>query len=223
MRKTIKAVYVVIRELLWPCLEGEVKQPKYLTATEIIDRLKKEQDKDKINSFIEMSKEIAEREEKRRSTVEAKATTLIGATGFTITIIVSFGKPLFFEIADNSDPDLFSIYIFSFFFLLSILYFSRSILFSLKALSRKGFHTLKHKDVIEMEGLSATDYIKKIAGIILENTSNNYRIVNEKVDWMVMSQEYFKRGAFSIIIVALILAFKVFIHYLSKYINLLCI
>ena len=210
---------MAIREFLWPLLEGEPQKPVVRPASEILEQLKKETDSEKIKRFLEISQEISEREEKRRTTVESKATTLLGATGFTITLIVSFGKPLFVDISSSSDVDLFTAYVFSFFFLLSILYFSRTIHFSLKSLGRKGFHTLRHKDVIEMNGLSAVEYDKKIAATILENTSNNYPIVNEKVEWMVMSQEYFRRGVFSVIVAALILSVKVYIFYLVQYIK----
>jgi multisubunit Na+/H+ antiporter MnhB subunit len=219
MWKIIKKIYIEVREFLWPVLEGEPKKPNVRSASQILDQLKKEIDSDKIKRLFEVSKEISEREEKRRATVESKATTLLGATGLTITLIVGFGKSLFVDYANSPDIDLFTVYIFSFFFLLSILYLSRSIHFSLKALSRTGFHTLRHKDVTEMDGLSAGDYDKKIAATILENTSNNYPIVNEKVDWMVMSQEYFRRGVFSVIVAALILSVKVYIFYLFLYVK----
>jgi len=219
MWKMLKRVYFEVREFLWPLLEGEPKKPQVRSASQILEQLKTEQDADKVKRLLEISKEISEREEKRRTTVESKATTLLGATGFTITLIVSFGKSLFVDLESSSDVNLFTVYIFSFFFLLSIVYFSRTIHFSLKSLSRKGFHTLKHKDVIEMEGLSAVEYDKKIAATILENTANNYPIVNEKVDWMVMSQEYFRRGIFSVIVAALLLSLKVYIFYLLQYIK----
>lgn len=213
-------VYHEIRDFLWPRLEGEPIKPKPHSASQILKQLQNETDPGKITRLLEISKEMFENDEKRRATVESKATTLLGATGFTITLIVSFGKPLFFDLTNSSsDIEVSTAYTFSFFFLLSILYFSRTIYFSLKSLSRKGFSTLSHKDVVGMQGLSSVEYDKKIAATILANTGNNYPIVNEKVDWMVMSQEYFKRGVFSIILVALLLSTKAYIFFLFRYIN----
>lgn len=219
MWKKIKIIYIETREFLWPSLEGDPNKPELHLASEVLDQLKNETDSDKIDRFLEISQEMSEREEKRRTTVESKATTLLGATGLTVTLIVSFGKPLFFDSAASSDVNIFAVYTFSFFFLLSILYFFRAIHFSLKSLSRKGFHTLQHQDVVNMNGLSSVEYDKKIAATILTNTRNNYSVVNEKVDWMVMSQEYFKRGVFSVIIVTLILSTKVYIVFLLKYVR----
>lgn len=209
------------REFFWPLLEGEAKQYEQLSTEQILSKMKEESEKEKIDELIEMSKDIFEREENRRSTIESKATTLLGATGLTITLIVNFGKPLFLEPTNTAQLDKFTIYILSIFFIVSIVYFSNSIRFAFKALGRRGYYALYPKDVIEMKDQSSADYRKKIAAIILEKTIKNYSIVNEKVDWMVMSQEYFKRGIFSIIIVALMLSVRVFLNYLSKYLVLM--
>ncbi len=198
-----------IREFFWPLLEGEAKH--YQIAVEKIqEALKDEKDKNKIDELLGLSKSLYDREENRRSTVEAKATTLLGATGLTTTLIVSFGKSLFFEFDKLGTLTAFA---FALFFIITLLYFWRTISYSLRALSRSGFQTMLPHEIIEMKDTDECEYKKKIATLILDKTAKNYPPTNVKVDWMVMSQEYFKRGIHTIIIGTIVLSLLVILHW----------
>jgi hypothetical protein len=198
-----------LREFFWPLLEGEAKH--YQIAPEKIqEALKDEKDNKKIDELLDLSKSIHDREEKRRSTVEAKATTLLGATGLTTTLIVSFGKSLLFEFEKLGALTAAA---FAVFFIVTLLYFWRTIAYSLRTLSRSGFQTMLPHEIIELKGMDESDYKKKMAALILGKTAQNYPPTNVKVDWMVMSQEYFKRGIYTIIIGTAVLSLLVVLHW----------
>ncbi len=219
MFKLLINMYKYVREFFFPILEGEASQYPHLSAEQICDQLASEEDEAKALKLLDLSKDIHEREEKRISTVESKATTLLGAAGLTIALIANFGKSLLFEADNLKSIEVFTVYSFSLMFILTIIYFLISIRYSLKALSRKGFLTLTPIDVIDIYAKPSVEYYKRISSLIMENTIRNYVTSNEKVDYMVMAQEYFKRGIFSIIIVTLFLSARVFINYLMVYIS----
>lgn len=219
MSKELISAYKAIREFFFPILEGEAIHYEQLTADEISTRIGTDVS-NRSDRLIELSKDIYNREEDRRSNVESKANTLLSATGLTIALIANFGKSLFFDADNLGKYDQFTVYIFTLFFTLTIIYFMVSIVYAIKTLTRRGYHSLYPKDILDMTA-SADDYDKRIASLILEKTIKNYVVVNEKVDSMMMSQEYFKRGIVSIVIVTLILSSKLFLNYLTKYLNLL--
>ncbi|MCL4476569.1 MAG: cell division protein ZapB [Nitrospirae bacterium] len=199
-----------IREFFWPLLEGEAKH--YQIAPEKIqEALKDEKEKGKVDELLSLSKSIHDREEERRSTIEAKATTLLGATGLATTLIVSFGKSLLFEFEKLGALTATA---FAVFFLVTLLYFWRTIAYSLRALSRSGFLTMLPHEIIELKGIDECEYKKRMAAVILDKTAKNYPPTNVKVDWMVMSQEYFKRGIYTIIIGTIVLSLLVVLHWI---------
>lgn len=208
-----------MREFFFPILEGVASQYPQLSAEQICKKLDSTSDAEKSSKLLELSKDIYEREEKRRSTVESKATTLLGAAGLTVALIANFGKPLIFESDEYLKTEPFTIYAFSLIFILTTVYFLISIHYSLKTLSRKGYHSLYPLDIIEIYNLSKDEYYRRISSLVLEKTIKNYVTGNEKVDYMVLAQEYFKRGIFSIIIITIFLSARVFINYLKAYIT----
>jgi len=198
-----------IREFFWPLLEGEAKHYQ-ITPEKIQEALKEEKDKEKINELLALSKAIYEREENRKSTVEAKATTLLGATGLTITLIVSFGKSLFFEFEKLGALTASA---FAVFFIITLLYFWRTITYSLRAISTSGYETMMPGEIIEVKETNEEEYKKKMAELILDKAAKNYPNTNVKVDWMTMSLEYFKRGIYTIIIGTIVLSLLVILHW----------
>jgi hypothetical protein len=198
-----------IREFFWPLLEGEAKHYQ-IDITALVDSLEEETDKGKIDELLGLSKLIHDREEKRRRTVEAKATTLLGATGLTTTLIVGFGKTPLFQ---YDGLGTLTSFVFVGFFIITLLYFWRTITYSLRALRRSGYETMLPHEIIEMKGTDEFSYKKKMAMLILAKTATNYRPTNEKVDWMVMSQEYFRRGIHTIIIGMIVISLSVILHW----------
>lgn len=205
-----------IREFFWPLLEGE--PPKQNESSVDIILLKLGEKQDNAARLLEISKDICEAEDKRLSTVEAKATTILGATGLIVVLIANFGKSLFFENSHNNSDKDFAVYLFSVVFAVSIIYFFRAVYFALKAISRRGYHRIGPSELISnFKYDNKWTYDTRIAAFILEKTQKNFSIVNEKVDYMVMSQEYFKRGILIILFVAIILSLKPFLPFLLDF------
>lgn len=193
-----------LREVLWPVLEGEATRYP-LKAEEIIASLEGETDKEKLDKLLELSKGIYQDEERRRAVAESKATTLLGATGLTMALIVGFGKSLIFDQVSKGGQR-FGLYVFTVAFVITMIYFSRAIHYALKTLGRAAYESMTPKDVIEIKGLSAADYGKTIATAFLAKTITNYAVVNEKVDWFVMSREYFLRAIYTIVLATILLS-----------------
>lgn len=197
-----------IREFFWPLLEGEPYIKKKVSIDDILCQLG--ENKENAARLLEISKDINKAEDERIKTVEAKATTILGATGLIITLILNFSKELFLRYPQNICS-----YFISAFFVITILYFFQAVSFALKAVSRKGYHQISPNEVISnFKSDNNYTFDTRIAAFILEKTQNNYAIVDEKVDYMVMSQEYFRRGLYVILFIAIILYLKPFLVFL---------
>ena len=146
-------------------------------------------DKD-INITYNLALSYFEKEEERKNSIESKSTIFIGTLGVTITIILAISKLLSENFTFNNA------------FLLTILvlvslYLCRAVWFSIKVLERRSYNCLSHKDFVTNEN---KQYLKGLIVKLVNATNNNSSIINEKVDYMTMAQEYFKRAIVTIII-----------------------
>lgn len=199
-------------------LEGE--PPKQNDSSVDIILYKLGENQENAERLLEISKDICEAENKRLNTVEAKATTILGATGLIVVLIANFGKSLFFEDSHSTPDKDFAVYLFSIIFSLSIIYFSRAVYFAIKTISRRGYHKINPNELISnFKHDTKWTYDMRIAAFILDKTQKNFSIVNEKVDYMVMAQEYFKRGILIILFVAIILSLKPFLPFLLNFLQ----
>lgn len=193
-----------IRGFFWPLLDPplEKSHQKVSIADITIDDMH-------IDTAYKLAMSSYSEEEDRKKTIESKSTIFIGTLGVVITIILGVSKFV-------SEKPSFKNGILLTAFVIISLYLCRSLWFSIKALERKGYHRLSHNDFIS---LTQEDYLKSLIVKIINYTNSNSVVINEKVDYMVMAQEYFKRA----IVTIFICSFLVFlIFFLRFYIDINC-
>lgn len=187
-----------IREFFWPPLDPlptNRKKPEEISINDI------DVPDENIETTYSLALSYYKQEEERKSSVESKSTIFIGTLGVTITIILAVAKLLSDSFTFNNS------------FLLTMLvfvslYLCRSLWFSIKALERKEYHCLNYNDFVTSKNSS---YLKGLIVKLINNTNKNSITINEKVDYMTMAQEYFKRAVVTIIIYNFFFLFFYFI------------
>jgi len=170
-----------IREFFWPLLEAD-KTDKHKSSNVINEedlKITKEED---LKLSYDWAIKFYEGEEKRRSNVEGKSTIFIGTVGFIITILLNITK----DLSSSSEPLFFNAFAFS----IITIYLSRVVWFAIKVLQRRGYHTISPKSFISASGNFKKNLIVKLVNC----TRKNSIVINSKVDYMTMAQEYFKRA-----------------------------
>lgn len=191
-----------IRELLWPLLEPLKKsQPK---AIDLADCKFQTED---TNFLLESIEKYSQSEEDRRKAVESKSTIFIGSFGIAVTALFIVAK----GIVIDSNLGLFDQAILTCLAVL-IIYLLRTIWFSIKVLERRAYKTVGFPNFL----LSDTpDKKRKFIIEIYNNIHENQSIINLKVDYMVMAQEYFKRVVVALVISLAVLTFGLFFSFIN--------
>lgn len=208
-------IFKKIKRNIWPIFAEDDEEQKKKNA----DTQKKYGDKDSILNQIAYiteedyakqitatAKELVEDERDRLKTVEGKAVTLLSATGLIISLIVNFSKEIKSAIVGSPSKIIGTIILL--FFLLTIIYFLRSVWYSLKTLGRKGYHQLDVKDIIDPNLKNKIEYFKKIGSVMIASRVKNYDVINEKVEFVVTSHKYFKRGIICLVIMGFLYMFS---------------
>lgn len=185
-----------LREVFWPLLESIEPQE----ITKIKQRDLKLQDAD-LDLALSLAKDSYSDEEKRLSQIESKSIVFIGSFSVAISIILAVANSL---LSKTPSFNLMSV-LTACILIVTVIYLCRVLWFSIKALSRGTYHRLGHTDFIDDKG-SEVSYKKELIILFVNCTANNSRTINEKVDCMVMAQEYFKRSVISILIFTILLA-----------------
>lgn len=187
-----------IREFFWPLLDPPLENQNLgVSITEVTI------EDENIYTAYELSISYYKEEEDRKKAIESKSTIFIGTLGVTITIILGLAKLLSDSFSFNNGILLTALIIIS-------LYLCRSLWFAIKALERKGYHRLSHNDFISLKEES---YLRSLIVKIINYTNKNSVVINEKVDYMVMAQEYFKRA----VVTVFICNFLVLLIYFSRF------
>jgi len=181
-------------------------QKKYGNKDVILDQMVHITDEDYAKQFAETAEELFEDERDRLKTIEGKAVTLLGATGLIISLIVNFTKEIKATIAESSSPIIGLII--GAIFLLTIVYFLRSTWYSLKALGRQGYHQLDVKDIMDPTLDNKIKFFKKIGSIMIASRVRNYDVINNKVEFVVTSHKYFKRGVICLVVLGFLYMFS---------------
>lgn len=184
--KKLRSLLFRIRELLWPLLESE-NEIKCNEKT-IEECLWNKNEESMILEYIEI---YSKREENRNTKIESKSMIFIGTFSVTIALLTLLIKDINIDSATNTPRQMFLIGA----IILIIIYLCRAIWFSIKALERREYHALGFPDFMFS---NSTEKKKKIILKCYNNTKKNQRIINLKVDYMTMAQEYFKRAIFCI-------------------------
>ena len=190
----------VIREFLWPLLTKDENEEKPGFKLESVTVKAENLDK-----ALELMLKIYESEDERNKNVESKASFFIGTISVLTTIAVGFTTILIKESTFKA----------SLFFLLLLLfvmtiYMVRTVWFAVKALERRNYFSLSAKDFLNSAAYEA--YTRQIISSVAVILMKNEDTINDKVNNMVMAQEYFKRA----IVVVGVYAFFLVLFYFSQ-------
>ena len=180
------------REVFWPLLEKAEESEIQEVSQADID-LKSEAD---IRIAYELAQKSYYDEQDRNKTIETKSVIFIGSIGFVVTFIIGItnllltGQGVYFN-AITAGMVLVAIVL--------IAYFIRSSWYSIKALTRQRFQVLHFKDIIKGD----KNYPKEMIAKILNISKANAKIINFRVDYMTMAQEYYKRAIVTLFIYCL--------------------
>ena len=189
-----------IREFFWPLLakdENEEK-PGLNPESKLVQA-------ENLNKALELMLKIYESEGERSKNIESKASLFIGTISVLTTIAVGFTTIL---IKESS----FKVSLFMLLLLLFVMtiYLVRTVWFAVKALERKSFFSLSEKDFLN--SATGETYTRQIISSIAVILKKNEDTINNKVNNMVMAQEYFKRA----IVVVAIYSLSLVIFYFSQ-------
>lgn len=199
-----------IREFFWPLLEKDtIKSPENLDPEEIKIH------SDQLERTLNLSINCYENENERKKTIEGKSSLFIGTISIITSVIIGVTTVLV-----KSDDFKNSVLLLAFLLFFLTLYMARTIWFSVKALERKSYNTLTIDDLLINE--QKDQYYKKLIAEISNKMRKNSLIINTKVDYMTMAQEYFKRSIIIVVIYAftllILLVLKLGIEF-SNFIN----
>jgi hypothetical protein len=187
------------REKVWPLLESLDNS----LPTQIREENITLADEENLKTAYDWAVKYYESEDKRSSSVEAKSTIFIGAVGFLITILLTITKDL---LTTSGFQGLVSVMAFS----IIIIYLCRVVWFAIKALERNNYHRMGYNDF----AIEYDNYRKRLIITLINYTKKNAEIINRKVEYMTMAQEYFKRAIWAIAIYSVLLI--IFVLYKNK-------
>ena len=187
------------RELFWPLLEplNQVDFKPIHTDDLVIEE-------NDLDLCWDLTLRYYDSEEDRRNSIETKSTIFISAIGFVIAILLSMATDLLLN-SNIKAGFLTSFSILMWVFI--VVYFCRTVWFSIRALERQGYHRIGYKDITT----GRENYRKILITEVINKTRKNSLTINLKVDNMVMAQEYFKRGVVAAVIYSLVVGIYGFI------------
>ncbi len=164
-----------ICELIWPRLEGDAST--YSHRIESLDI----QDEEILQKGVDFALAMYQQQKDRVSTIESKSMVFIGFFGAVIAIISFVIKDVLF-VADKGSIELLSLIYLS----VLVIYILQVMRYSVRALERRSYQSLN-------EDIFLQDSNEKIIINMLNTIKGNYDVINLKVDYMVMAQEFTKR------------------------------
>lgn len=186
-----------IREIFWPLLEPPLKEKTASTVSPEDIKLTG----DDLDKCYDLAVKYYEDEDDRKSSVESKSTIFISAIGFTTAILLSVTKDL---VLSTSIDFTSATYIYLVLLVIIVIYMARAVWFAIKALERRAYHSLTYKVIINKD--NDKEYATAVITKLINFTIKNHRVVNLKVDYMVMAHEYFKRAIVAVVIYSITLA-----------------
>lgn len=182
-----------IREIFWPLLEKDK-----ITTPEILKPEDIKVDSGQLERTLNLILDCYEAENDRRKTIEGKSSLFIGTISIITSILIAVTTLLV-----KSEDFKNSLLILTFLLFCLTLYMARTIWFSIKALERKSYSSLWIDDLLINE--HDDQYYKKLIAEITNKLRKNSIIINNKVDYMTMAQEYFKRSIVIVVLYAFII------------------
>lgn len=188
------------REWFWPLLEKSDNTES--TSPDTVPEILIEDDN--LDAAFKLESDIAQAEEDRRKSIETKAALLLSTISVASSIVVAANT----LVTVNKEFSLLGKISVFISFLLTI-YAARTVWFAIKALERGSYHVLSFKDI--NVGGNKIHYTKAIIRKLQKQIVSNESAINSKVDWLTLSQEYYKRCLVIISIYAfVILSYSVF-------------
>lgn len=184
----------LVREFLWPLLEKATTPIQSNDWNEVIATM----DDSALASALEYAQKQLQSEEDRNKIVESKSIVFIGAISVVCTMLIG-SLTLIVRLEERKLLAAITVVL----LLVTTTYFIRTIYFSIKALERRPFARLSPAQYLFKSFDSSSKRI--ILASIIKNTEINSSVINEKVNSMVMAQEYFKRGLGGLILTFLVL------------------
>lgn len=179
-----------LRECLWPMLEPKRKRKQDRKSFRIDDNPSFEYTKENMQyKILEYALDYYKQEDDRRKEVETKASLFIGVISVAFSLFLGI-----FSIAEKKNFNSFTgfeLIITLVCFTTLLTYMLRSAWFAVKALERQKYHVVSVEDFFIQS--SEEHYYKQLIEKIVSVTNSNSEKINEKVDYMVLAQEYFKR------------------------------
>lgn len=192
-----------LQNIIWPIINGEPEDPEKVSIDHFKKRLEEAVKLSTIREMYELAKRSAAKEEERYQSITSKVFTLLGATGIVSAIILSFSKFLLVDIVGF--PIYIHIIIFSV-YVLCLIYFLMSILFSLKVIYVAKFYTLGPNDISENKNQNEKVYLKSILYKLFVFTEKNYCITNGKINFFILATAFFLRGIVTLVSLGAIIA-----------------
>lgn len=191
-----------LREFFWPLLD----------KVEPIDNTQHTSNEfqliisgDNLDQAVALKSKMYDGEEDRRKSIESKASLFISTISLATSIVVAANS----LIINNINYSIIIKVSVALSFILSI-YAARTVWFAVKALERGNYSVLGLSD-INIKG-TKQDYQKHLIECYFRMNRANESIINAKVNYATMAQEYYKRA----IIVISIYAFTVLCFCLLK-------
>lgn len=177
-----------IREFFWPMLDP-LPTDTQAQQEESIDICIHN---DNMDVAFDLKMKFTDNEEDRRKGVETKAAMMLGSISLATSLVVgadSFVGP---------GNYFWARILLKVILLVLCIYTVTTVIFAMKCLSRSNYHTLGFDDI--NVHIAPQNYKRELIIKMHKNLKANQITINEKVDHMVMAQEFYKR---SIIVIGL--------------------
>ena len=203
IRLQLRRSLVDLAETFWPVLKGNPENPWEVDVEWICANLRSEKDPGKIEEIYALAKAVAKAEEERNDTITRKTTAVFGATGIISAVVLGLGRFILLDVLP-SRPTL--VAVISMIYVATLLYLARAVHFSLKALKKAPFWVVSAKDICIGQDKPKADYLKSVAGTLLEYTERNYRVTNDRVDSFEMARKYLRLALWALVAIGVFIA-----------------
>lgn len=188
-----------IREFFWPLLDEITDENPSAMKAHVLNI----SDENLETAFAQQTK-IHESEDNRLKTVESKAALLLSTISVASSIVVT-ASAFISGTQEITWGARLSLIVSA----LIAIYGARTVWYSVKALERGTYQVVNFED-INIAG-SKTEYFRHLIRDLMQKTKNNQDVINKKVDFVTLAQEYYKRAVMLIFLYAfVVLGFSLF-------------
>lgn len=192
----MKKILYHIREFFWPLIDSLTPEEKKKRQSPLVIPEVAVAEENVLEAYT-LSATVYKDEEERRKGVESKAALLLSTISIASSIIVTASA--YIAGTENVGTGTrISICVSA----LVAIYAARTVWFSVRALERGNYHQLGINE-INIPG-SKNHYLKSLTKKYWEASLKNGPVVDKKVEFLVLAQEYYKRAIIVIFIYAIV-------------------